>query len=134
MEDSLYGKGRVKMSIIVKRATGMMGGATKVAVEVDHEVVTKLSNNEEYTIPCEGEKVTVKAKQMFFGSEEKQVERGDIVEIKINNSALFLFVASLMAILFGQMISPVVILMGLIGSLVTIVYSTKNWFKLEVKS
>ncbi|PGZ97129.1 hypothetical protein COE51_15215 [Bacillus pseudomycoides] len=122
------------MSIKVRRATGMMGGATKVALEVDHQVVTKLKNNEEYTIPCEGEKVTIKAKQMFFGSEEKQVERGDIVEIKINNNALLLLVVSVMAMLFGDMISPTIILMGLIGAVVTIVYSTKKWFDLEVKS
>lgn len=122
------------MSIKVKRATGIIGAATKIALEVDHQVVTTLKNNEEYTIPCEGKKVTVKAKQWFFGSEEKQVERGDMVEIKINNNILLLYVLSVMAMLFGDRISLIVTLIGLIGAIVTIVSSTKKWFKLEVKS
>ena len=41
------------MSIKVVRATGMMGGAARVAVKIDNEVVMKLENNEEYTLPFE---------------------------------------------------------------------------------
>ena len=37
------------MSIKVVRA--MMGGAARVAVKIDNEVVMKLENNEEYTLP-----------------------------------------------------------------------------------
>ena len=29
----------------------MMGGAARVAVKIDNEVVMKLENNEEYTLP-----------------------------------------------------------------------------------
>ncbi|WP_044642598.1 hypothetical protein [Risungbinella massiliensis] len=119
------------MSIKVKRATGIMGGASNIALKVDNQVVKKLKNNEEYII--QAEKATVKAKQWFFGSKAKQVERGNTVEIKINNMALLFYIISLVLVLFGKMISPIIIVIGLIGVLGTIVYSTKNWFELEVE-
>jgi hypothetical protein len=120
------------MSIRVKRATGMMGGTTKVALEVDNQLVKKLKNNEEYTITSDAEQVTMKAKQLIFGSEERQVERGSTVNIKINNNAVLLYIVSLLAMLFGTMITPVITIIGLIGAVVTVIYSTRKWFKLEV--
>lgn len=120
------------MSIKIKRDTGMMGGASKVALEVNQAVVKKLKNNEEYIISSKDD-VLIKAKQGFFGSEKKKVNPGDMVEIKINNAALLLFVVSLLAMFFGTQINPVVTLLGLVGGLVTVIYSTRKWFILEVK-
>ena len=121
------------MSIRVKRATGMMGGTAKVALEVDNHLVKNLKNNEEYTITSDAEQVTMKAKQWFFGSEERQVERGNTVKIKINNNAMLLYIVSLLALLFGTMITPIITLIGLIGAVVTVIYSTRRWFLLEVE-
>ncbi|PDY46410.1 hypothetical protein [Bacillus pseudomycoides] len=121
------------MSIKVIRATGMMGGATRVALKVDNEVVMKLENNEEYTLPSDVKEAKLKANQLFFGSKEKQVKSGDIVEIKINSIAMLLYMVSLIAVLFGSKIDPNVIWFGVIGSLVSLVYSINNWFTLEVK-
>ncbi|PEA81180.1 hypothetical protein [Bacillus pseudomycoides] len=121
------------MSIKVIRATGMMGGATRVALKVDNEVVMKLENNEEYTLPSDIKEAKLKANQLFFGSKEKQVKSGDIVEIKINSIAMLLYMVSLIAVLFGSKIDPNVIWFGVIGSLVSLVYSINNWFTLEVK-
>ncbi|PEI82477.1 hypothetical protein CN679_27795 [Bacillus pseudomycoides] len=121
------------MSIKVIRATGMMGGATRVALKVDNEVVMKLENNEEYTLPSDVKEAKLKANQLFFGSKEKQVKSGDIVEIKINSIAMLLYMVSLIAVLFGSKIDPNVIWFGVIGSLVSIVYSINHWFTLEVK-
>ena len=53
------------MSIKVIRATGVMGGA-RVAVKVDNEVVMKLENNEEYTLPFELDEANIKVKQFFW--------------------------------------------------------------------
>ncbi len=54
------------MSIKVIRATGIMGGAARVAVKVDNEVVMKLENNEEYTLPFELGEANIKVKQFFL--------------------------------------------------------------------
>ena len=111
----------------------MMGGATRVALKVDNEVIMKLENNEEYTLPSDVKEAKLKANQLFFGSKEKQVKSGDIVEIKINSIAMLLYMVSLIAVLFGSKIDPNVIWFGVIGSLVSLVYSINNWFTLEVK-
>ncbi|MEI4804082.1 hypothetical protein WAZ07_23285 [Bacillus sp. FJAT-51639] len=121
------------MAIKVIRATGMMGGVTRVALKVDNEVVMKLENNEAYTLPSDVKEAKIKANQLFFGSKEKQVKSGDIVEIKINGIAMLLYIVSLIAVVYGSMIDRSVILFAFIVSLVTLVYSIKNWFKLEVK-
>ncbi|MEH7460070.1 hypothetical protein V7183_23565 [Bacillus sp. JJ1127] len=121
------------MAIKIIRATGMMGGATRVALKVDNEVVMKLENNEEYMLPSDVEEAKIKANQLFFGSKEKQVKSGDIVEIKINGIAMLLCMVSLIAVLFGSMIDPNLIWFGVSGCLITMIYSINNWFKLEVK-
>lgn len=64
--------GGFSMSIKVVRATGMMGGAARVAVKVDNEVVVKLENNEEYTLPFEGDEVNIKVKQFFLGVKKRK--------------------------------------------------------------
>ena len=121
------------MSIKVVRATGMMGGAARVAVKVDNEVVMKLENNEEYTLPFEGDEVNIKVKQFFFRSKEKKVKDGDIVEIKINSIAILFMIVSIMAVVFGSSIGINIVVFGVIGALVTLVYGLNNWFSLEVK-
>ncbi|MEM5642680.1 hypothetical protein AAHB52_15710 [Bacillus toyonensis] len=120
------------MSIKVIRATGIMGGAARVAVKVDNEVVMKLENNEEYTFPFELDEANIKVKQ-FFGSKEKKVKDGDIVEIKINSIAMLLLMVSMMAVLLGSSIGINIVVFGVIGALVTLVYGLNNWFSLEVK-
>lgn len=122
------------MSIHVKRDTGMMGGATKVALEVDNKVVKKLGNNEEYTISSDGKQVTMKAKQWFLGSKESKVDRGNTVSIKINNLAVTLYFIFLLVMLLGASIHPIVSFIGMAGFVITIIYSLNNWFKLEVNS
>ena len=54
------------MSIKVIRATGVMGGAKRVAVKVDNEVVMKLENNEEYTLPFELDEANIKSKTILL--------------------------------------------------------------------
>ncbi|ARO66160.1 Uncharacterized protein B5E39_3888 [Bacillus cereus] len=54
------------MSVKVIRATGMMGGAARVAVKVDNEVVMKLENNEEYTLPFELDEANIKVNNSFL--------------------------------------------------------------------
>ncbi|PES25245.1 hypothetical protein [Bacillus cereus] len=121
------------MSVKVIRATGVMGGAARVAVKVDNEVVMKLENNEEYTLPFELDEANIKVKQFFFGSKEKKVKDGDVVEIKINSIAMLLLIVSMMAVLFGSSIGINIVVFGVIGALVTLVYGLNNWFRLEVK-
>ncbi len=43
----------------------------------------KMKNNEEYTISTDTEKINVKANQLFFGSEEKQVASGRQLEVHL---------------------------------------------------
>lgn len=123
------------MSIKVKRNTGMMGGASPVSLKVNSQVVKKLKNNEEYTISLDSEKTNIKANQWFFGSEEKQVEKGSTVNIKINSQALMLYLVSLIVVILGGFSNIILLsLIGLIGMIITIIYSTKHWFKLEIVS
>ncbi|MBB5168977.1 hypothetical protein [Rummeliibacillus stabekisii] len=123
------------MSIKIKRDTGVMGGATPVALKVNSQLVKKLKNNEEYSISSDEGKVKVKANQWFFGSEEKQIESGSRVNIKINNTALLLYVISLIIVFAGGFTSIIPLsLIGLIGIVITVIYSTKRWFKLEIES
>lgn len=122
------------MCIHVKRATGMMGAATKVALEVDNKVVKKLGNNEQYTVSPESAQVTMRAKQWFLGSKERNVERGNTVRIKMNNLAVTLYFIFLIVTILGPQINPIVFYIGMAGFAITIIYSIKNWFKLEVHS
>lgn len=111
----------------------MMGGASPVSLKVNNQVVKKLKNNEEYTISLDSEKTNIKANQWFFGSEEKQVEKGSTVNIKINSQALMLYLISLIVVIFGGFSNIILLsLIGLIGIIITIIYSIKHWFKLEI--
>lgn len=120
------------MGIQVKRNTGAMGGAAKVSLSVGGEKVKKLSNNEKYRIDANQGPVKIKANQMYFGSAEIEVEDQSVVEIKINQTALLLFVLSMVFLLVGVMVSPLVIGVGVVGTLATMIYATKNWFDLKV--
>jgi len=123
------------LSIKVKRNTGMMGEASPVSLQVNSQVVKKLKNNEEYTISSDSEKVNVKANQWFFGSEEKQVEKGSTVDIKVNSKAIMLYLISLIVVFLGGFSNVILLsLIGLIGIIITIIYSTKHWFKLEIEN
>ncbi len=123
------------LNIKIKRDTGIMGGATPVSLKVNSQVVKKLKNNEEYSISSAEGKVKVKANQWFFGSEEKQVESGNRVNIKINNTALLLYVISLIIVFAGGFTSIIAFtFIGLIGIVITVIFSTKRWFKLEIEN
>lgn len=123
------------LTIKVKRNTGMMGVASPVSLKVNSQVVKKLKHNEEYTISLDSEKTNIKANQWFFGSEEKQVEKGSTVNIKINSQALMLYLVSLIVVILGGFSNIILLsLIGLIGMIITIMYSTKHWFKLEVEN
>lgn len=127
--------GERKLTIKFKRDTGVMGGATPVSLKVNSKVVKKLKNNEEFSLSSDAGKVKVKANQWFFGSEEKQIESGSRVNIKINNTALLLYVISLIIVFAGGFTSIIPLsLIGLIGIGITVIYSTKRWFKLEIES
>ena len=120
------------MGIQIKRNTGVMGGTMPVSLLVEGQKVKKLSNNEEYRIDANQSAVKIKANQMYFGSAEIEVEDQSIVEIKINQTALLLLVLSFVFLFVGVVMSPIVIGVGVVGTIVTMIYATKNWFDLKV--
>lgn len=122
------------MTIKVKRNTGIVGFATPITLKMNNEVIKKLKNNEEYIISPESEKVTVEANQWFFGSEEKQVVDNSMIAVKTNSTALLYYTLTLAAIIVARFAHlPILSVIGLIGIAITINYSTKNWFKLEIQ-
>ena len=46
---------------------------------------------------------------------------------------MLLLMVSMMAVLFGSSIGINIVVFGVIGALVTLVYGLNNWFRLEVK-
>ena len=62
------------MSISIKRATGVMGGTSKIDVLVNDKKVNKLKNNEEIVISTETEDSKIRVKQWFLGSPDTTVK------------------------------------------------------------
>src|SRR5699024_12245536 len=76
------------------------------------------------------------AKQWFFGSEEREVNGDEHLEIKINPRCLSLDVVSVVLVLMGGMsgnldLKPIFLLVGLIGMVATSIYAMKSWFIFE---
>lgn len=118
------------MAIHVKRNTGMMGGLARVALYVDGQHTAKLGNDEDTTISLDDEAVKLKAKQWFFGSKELEVVDEANVEVRINMTALLLFIAAMVCLIIGVMIAPIVAAVAVVLFFVCIIYGSKNWFQL----
>ena len=121
------------MSISIKRATGVMGGTAKIDVLVNDKKVNKLKNNEEIVISTETEDSKIRVKQWFLGSPDTTVKPNSKIEVKINQTALYFYIGALLLV-FAGLASQLLIssFAGLIACIAVIVYSNKNWFKLEI--
>ena len=121
------------MSISIKRATGVMGGTSKIDVLVNDKKVNKLKNNEEIVISTETEDSKIRVKQWFLGSPDTTVKPNSKIEVKINQTALYLYIGALLLV-FAGLASQLILFSfaGLIACIAVIVYSNKNWFKLEI--
>ena len=121
------------MSISIKRATGVMGGTSKIDVLVNDKKVNKLKNNEEIVISTETEDSKIRVKQWFLGSPDTTVKPNSKIEVKINQTTLYLYIGALLLVFTG-LASQLVLFSfaGLIACIAVIVYSNKNWFKLEI--
>nr|WP_315528683.1 hypothetical protein [Carnobacterium maltaromaticum] len=121
------------MSISIKRATGVMGGTSKIDVLVNDKKVNKLKNNEEIVISTETEDSKIRVKQWFLGSTDTTVKPNSEIEVKINQTALYLYIGALLLV-FAGVASQLILFsfVGLISCIAVIVYSNKNWFKLEI--
>lgn len=121
------------MSISIKRATGVMGGTSKIDVLVNDKKVNKLKNNEEIVISTETEDSKIRVKQWFLGSPDTVVKPNSKIEVKINQTALYLYIGALLLV-FAGVASQLILFsfVGLISCIAVIVYSNKNWFKLEI--
>lgn len=121
------------MSILIKRATGVMGGTSKIDVLVNDKKVNKLKNNEEIVISTETEDSKIRVKQWFLGSPDTVVKPNSKIEVKINQTALYLYIGALLLV-FAGVASQLILFsfVGLISCIAVIVYSNKNWFKLEI--
>ena len=121
------------MSISIKRATGVMGGTSKIDVLVNDKKVNKLKNNEEIVISTETEDSKIRVKQWFLGSPDTTVKPNSKIEVKINQTTLYLYIGALLLVFTG-LASQLILFSfaGLIACIEVIVYSNKNWFKLEI--
>lgn len=121
------------MSISIKRATGVMGGTSKIDVLVNDKKVNKLKNNEEIVISTETEDSKIRVKQWFLGSPDTTVKSNSKIEVKINQTTLYLYIGALLLVFTG-LASQLILFSfaGLIACIAVIVYSNKNWFKLEI--
>lgn len=124
------------MGIKVKRRTGFMGAASRITLVVDGVAEKKMRNNEEVKIDSDKDKVKLKVRQMYFGSNELTAQENDRIEIKTNTTCLLLFVVSMILIMTSMFLEYIPIktifsLIGLVGMLVTIILSIKSWFVLS---
>ncbi|MBO1001728.1 hypothetical protein [Pseudogracilibacillus auburnensis] len=124
------------MEVKVKRRTGFMGAASKVVLLVDEKEETKLKNNEEYNVTSNKNSITLKAKQMFFGSNALEAKNGDNVELKINPICLLLYVVSFVLLFIavfndGREIKLLFSAGALILLIITSIFSVKSWFVLK---
>lgn len=122
------------MEVKVTRKTGLMGFALNVILEIDNgRQVRGLDSSESYRIRTDQETVKIKAAMWFFGSKQIEVTRSSVIEIKTNPLALFMYFGSFVLIFLGGFNNYpgeklVLLLVGLIGVIVTIIYSINNWF------
>lgn len=110
-----------------------MGGASKIDVLVTDKKVNQLKNNEEIVISTETEDSKIRVKQWFLGSPDTTVKSNSKIEVKINQTALYLYIGALLLV-FAGLASQLILFSfaGLIACIAVMVYSNKNWFKLEI--
>ncbi|QXE01467.1 hypothetical protein [Terribacillus sp. DMT04] len=121
------------MGVSIKRNTGMMGGLAKIGVIVDNDHVVKLGNNEETTVGSGDTSVKLQARQWFFGSKKLEAAPGSRVEVRINTTAMYLFLAAFICLVFSVVISPFLSAAALVLFILVIVYGMNNWFQLDEK-
>lgn len=124
------------VEVNVKRNTGLMGGATKVAILVDGQETAKLKNNEEHVIVTDKAEINIRAKSGFMKSRLLQTTSSANIEIKVNPICLLLFIISI-ALIFTASMSDVremkliFSMIGLIGVIATFIMSVTSWFVLR---
>lgn len=124
------------VEVNVKRNTGLMGGATKVAILVDGQETAKLKNNEEHVIVTDKAEINIRAKSGFMKSRLLQTTSSANIEIKVNLICLLLFIISI-ALIFTASMSDVremkliFSMIGLIGVIATFIMSVTSWFVLR---
>lgn len=79
------------MSIKIKRNTGWLGTASKIAIKVNGEKVAKISNNQEMEIEIPDETAQLKVSQTGMRSNEIEVQDGDVVEVTTSKSTFVIF-------------------------------------------
>lgn len=123
------------MSIKLKRNTGMMGGATRIIVKADSKKLTSLKQNEETLVDLPEDQAKITANQWFLGSKPTSVKDGDNVVVRMNNSALLLYIISMVALFTGLFTSNLIILIiGIVLIFITTIFAIKNWFVVNVES
>jgi hypothetical protein len=122
------------MSIKVKRNTGIVGGMISVSLIVNNKKTTKMREKEEYIVDGTNMPTKIKAKQMYFGSKETEVEDHSTIEIITNPAAIVLSFASIGLTFVGSMLNIFgFVMIGFVACITTLFYSIKNWFLIKVK-
>lgn len=88
------------MSIKIKRNTGWLGTASKIAIKVNGEKVAKVSNNQEMDIEIPDETAQLKTTHFMEKSNEIKVNDGDVVEITTRKIRYVPFILTLIYIVF----------------------------------
>ncbi|MGC6767810.1 hypothetical protein ACYSNR_11800 [Enterococcus sp. LJL128] len=120
------------MKINIQRNTGIVGMGTKITLKSNGKLVTHLKNNQQYQIENNEEPVQLTANQWYLGSTPVTVQAGQTVEIVTNPTALLLFFISIVTVFLGSLITPVFSVVGLLLLIGTMIFSLKNWFRLNV--
>lgn len=117
----------------ITRKTGFAGTLAKVKVKIDDQVIA-IHNNETQHFEAQNKIVTVKASQAYFGSSKIQVDATKEIEIKSNPIATNLLIISIFPLCISLLTNSLIFsLISFFLMVFIIIYSTKNWFKLEIK-
>lgn len=125
------------MKVKITRNTGIMGGAAPVTLIVNKNKAATLKNNEAYVVDdVQQERITVKAKQWFFGSKEVAIDRPKQYDIKINPICIILLFVGIITVILTGLIESQELKIILAGSglgilVATLALSLKSWFILE---
>ncbi|MGY3777402.1 hypothetical protein [Isobaculum melis] len=117
----------------ITRKTGFAGKLAKVKVKIDNQVIA-INNNETQQFEAQNKIVTFKASQAYFGSPKIQVEDPKEIEITSNPIASWLLIISFFLAFISILTNALIFsLISFVFVASFIIYSTKNWFKLEIK-
>lgn len=120
------------MKITIKRNTGFMGAASKVALKVDQQKVRALKSNEEVECNIQKDSAEVSANQWFFGSKAVKVSAGEKVEIQTNPTSLLVSVGVLALLIISFFLNNLVVsAIGLLGVIAVIPYLIKNYYVIK---